>query len=289
MKAYIASKLYWNLDLSVEDLQAEYVSLYYGPASKTVFAFLQTMDAFFQEKIDNGFRIYLGADAPFLNYKEYPFEFLYAAYRLLKKGVEEVQNAQLSKEERDTYAFRLEMVMLTPMRMLLANKYCYEGFTWAEMEKEFFQIMKKANIEKISETQPIYLEIGENQKSDYKIVTSKTPTAEEKASAEYLQKYFKEKYHFDLPIVVDDWNIIWPSHWSRGIFIGENGIVHEFIKEGLDVTDKEYWLQSFGRCMFIMSGTDILGATKYFAENIIKEENGRVYANVFYEIKKIDE
>ena len=289
MKSYIASKLYWNLDLSVEDLRTEYVSLYYGPASKTVFEFLKQMDAFFQEKIDNGFHIRLGSAPAFLNYEEYPFEFLYSMYLLLKNGVEELGSSSLSKEERDMYAFRLEMIMLTPMRMLLINKYSYKDFAWSEMEKEFFEIMKKANIEKTGESKLIYLEIGSNQKSDYKIVTSKTPSAEEKLSAEYLQKYFKEKYQFDLPIVVDDWNIIWPSYWSKGIFIGENCIVHEFIKGGFDIADKEYWLQSFGCCMFIMSGTDILSATKYFFENFIKEEDdGTVYANSFYEIKRIE-
>ena len=64
--------------------------------------------------------------------------------------------------------------------------------------------------------------------------------------------------------------------------------MHEFIKEGLDVTDKERWLQSFGRCMFILSGTDILQATKYFAENVVQEENGRVFTNIFYDIKKLN-
>lgn len=287
MKAYIASKLYWDLDLSIEDLRAEYVTLYYGPASKTVLEFLKRMDEFFQTKIDNGFHNYLGADAPFVNYKEYPFEFLYLAYLLIKRGVDELENCPLSKEERDKYAFRLEMVMLTPMRMLLANKFSYSDFDYDEMENEFFQIKKKADIDKIGETKPIYLEIGNNKESDYKIVTGQNPTVEERASAEYLQKFFKEKYQFELPIVVDDWNIIWPSYWSKGIFVGENSIVHEFIKEGFDITDKEYWLQSFGLCMFIMSGTDIMAATKNFAENIVKEVDGKVYANIFHKIKKV--
>lgn len=289
MKAYISSKLYWDLDLSVEDLQKEYVTLYYGPASKTVLAFLQTMEAFFKERIEKGLHISLGTDEKFVGHENCPVEFLLSVYRALQDGFVEIEKSSISEREKEAYIFRLEMVTLTPLRMMLANKHDYKGFAYEDLEKEFYRIMKKANIEKLAETLPLYIEIGNGGQSEYKIVTTKTPTAEEKASAEYLQNYLQTNYGFTVPIVDDDWNNVWPSSRSKGFLIGVNGVSREFFKDGIDLSDKEYWLQSIGRCFFIMSGTDILGATKYFAENIVKREGDKVFTHIFCEVKRIDE
>ncbi len=289
MKAYIASKLYWNLDLSVEELRTEYVTLYYGPAKNTVFEFLNKMDAFFKEKVEGGFHLSLGNEESFIGHHNYPLGFLIELCDLFKNRLLDLEDSALTEEEKETYIFRLEMVMLTPLRMLLANKHDYVDFDYTDLEKEFYRIMKKANIEKLGETMPLYIEIGKDGSSDYKILTGKTPTKEETESVQYLQNYFKTKYGLDVPIVEDEWENLWPSAASRGICIGENSIVHEFFKEGLDLTDTKRWLQSFGRCLFILSGTDILSATKYFAENIVKYEDGKVFTHIVLDIEKTNE
>ena len=289
MKAYIASKLYWDLDLSVEELRKEYVTLYYGPAKNVVFEFFDRMDMFFKEKVENGFHLSLGSEESFISHQNYPLAFLTSLCDLFAKGIEDLKNSTLSDEEKNTYIFRLEMVMLTPLRMLLANKHDYPGFEYTDLEKEFYRIMKKADIEKLGETMPLYIEIGKDGHSDYKILTGKNPTKEELDSVQYLKKYLKDTYNLDVPIVEDDWKNLWPSAVSRGICIGENSIVHEFFKEGFDLTNTKRWLQSCGRCMFILSGTDIVSATKYFAENIIKCEDGKVFTHIFLDIEKTNE
>lgn len=287
MKAYIASKLYWDLSLSIEEIQKEYITLYYGPAQKYVFNFIERMDNFFKEKVDAGFHFNLGGENAFLSYENYPLEFLLSIYHSFKDGIWELQNSDLSDEEKNVYIFRLKMVMLTPMRMLLANKHDYQGFDYKEIEKEFYEIMKESKIDKLAEDLPLFVEIAKGGKSSYKIVVAKNPTKEEKDSAEFLHNYLKNNCGVDVPIVDDDWQNVWPTPKAKGILIGNNGIVCEFFKKGVDLQDKQYWLQAIGYMLIIMSGTDILGATKYFAENLIKQDDEMVFTHIFKEIKTV--
>jgi hypothetical protein len=51
MKAYVASRLFWDMSLNVEDLVREYVTIYYGLGAENVLELINDMNKYIVEKI----------------------------------------------------------------------------------------------------------------------------------------------------------------------------------------------------------------------------------------------
>lgn len=262
IKSYVASKLYWDLSLSVEDLITEYVTLYYGIAAKYVLKFIEKMENFFAEKVKNGFHVKLFQDMKdFFNPKNYPIEFLLDCLKLIKDAISEVENSSLSQEEKQAYLTKLNRILICPLRMISKNEDYYFPDSDGIYANAFFKTAAAINLDKIGEGVPMFVDIILDGEKPYKIILGQTPSKEEKIAAELLQKRIAELSGFTLEIADD--SVVYPHYGERAIMVGKGMMFREFYKGSLNDSDYEYYVEVLGRCPFILGndlnkGVDVL-------------------------------
>ena len=285
MKAYIASKLYWNLSLDVRELLEEYVYGYYGIAGDKVLAFIDKMEDFFAEKIENGLHIeILGLKHDYFNPKEYPKAFLEECYHLLKSAITDVENSTLSKAEKETLKIRLYRVLLTPMRMLLRNEDFYYPNGANGMDTEFLTLADKVGLKKFGESVSIYVDMVTHSQCDYQIVLGQNPTDTERQTAGFLIEEIEKTTGCTLSITSDD--KVFPHYGERAICVGKNTMFDEFFKGSVKQDEYEYYVELCGKCAFVAGTGNLLNGAKVFLEQLrIERENGQVNVKIPF-IKK---
>lgn len=127
LDSYVASKLLWNPEHSVEDLIKEFNYYYFGKdACSYVDEYVELMNgAFAQAKINNpGYTVADGkteADTVYL----YPKGFTKRLLELFDDGVTAVENSALSQNDKNVYIRRLKEAKLMPRYIYLFNSATY--------------------------------------------------------------------------------------------------------------------------------------------------------------------
>lgn len=275
LKAYVASRLFWDMSLDVEDLIKEYVTVYYGLGANNVLELIHRMEKHYEGLIANGFHADLGGGfAEFFDAKHYPLELLQGCEKLIDDALETVKNSELSEEEKAVYVKRLQAVLMTPVRMIVKNEQAYFGGENIPYEEKFFALADAIGIKRTGEVVPIYLDFVSSTENRYKLITGQEPTKEELAAAKFIQDYILEKTGRIVPIEKD--NEVFPAYWEHAVMIGKNAMTKEFYKSGLDLSGYSYFIEAKGWCLFVDSDYDIMKAAEVFVKEFVRkgdEEN----------------
>ncbi len=275
-RAYVDSKLYWDMSLDVYELRAEYVRLYYGVASKYVQALMEKMDAFYEKYVAEGKHIAILSEfADYVNPKNYPIEWIEECIKIVQDAMEEVKNAKYSKPQETEYLRRLYFVLMTPLRMIMRNEYYYFPKGNEYYKNLYLKAIDITGTIKLGEGIPLWVNLVENGSSPYRIILQQQPTEKERQTAEYLQKRFEEKTGVKLPIVKDD--CAYPAYTEKGICVGGGYMFGEFYKSGFDFDTYAYLIDVKGRCLFI-NGEKLIEGVDYFIDNrVVEDKKAGVY------------
>jgi len=272
LHAYVSSKLFWDVDADVNALVREYVSLYFGPGAKKVQAYIDEMEAFYEELKKGDFHLEVSGHIlkqQYFTAELYPLAMLQRQERMLGEGIRAVENSGLPQAEKATYSKRIKSVLITPVRMIAKNAETYFGEANVEYEDKYFALADDIGLEMSGEAVPIYMELANNGATTYKIITSENPTDDEKQAIALLQQYVLEKTGAQLPVHTE--NAVYPGHFEHAIMIGKNLITNEFYKQGLDLSECTYYIEAQGWCVFVDSDCDVVGAVQAFIDLCIRQ------------------
>ncbi len=157
MRSYICSKLMWNIHWDIEYLMNEYIELYYGEGADTVKAVVNSFENFYTEQRDKGELAVdlFEATGSYVNNEsnQNPKEWLNGIVRLLENGIKAVENdPSLSETEKGGTVYKLEGVLITPMRMILRNYNSYYLDGKIDYAIKFFDIVDAHGIKYFGET-----------------------------------------------------------------------------------------------------------------------------------------
>ncbi len=130
LKAYVASKLLWDMNTDIDVHTKEFCDGYYEEESETVYAFLQEMNehiAYLHENTDYAVFTYLREWAKYFDARYYPKE-------LLERQVERFEKAIERCKGNDILQQRLAAMIVIPLNMLRVNAKDYYGNESAELE-----------------------------------------------------------------------------------------------------------------------------------------------------------
>ena len=272
LHAYVSSKLFWNVDADVNALVKEYVSLYFGPGAEKVQAYIDEMEAFYERLKQNDFYLRVSghiSDQPYFSADLYPLSMLQRQEQTLEEGICAVESSDLPKTDKDAYIKRIKSVLITPLRMITRNAQAYFGETNVAYEEKYWRVADDIGVTMSGEAVPIFMELANNNATTYKIITGKKPTEEEKRAVALLQDFVLQKTGALLPIHTE--NAVYPGHFEHAIMIGKNLITNEFYKQGLDLSNCSYFVETQGWCVFIDSDCDVVGAVQAFIDLCIRQ------------------
>lgn len=157
MRSYICSKLFWNFGWDVNYLMNEYLTLYYGEAADIVRSVIDQFENFYNQKRMEGtlaVRIFEPKGC-FLNNDENqnPKEWITGILRTVEDGITLIENdTTLDANTKGDLVYKLEGVLITPMRMILRNynSYYVEGKT--DFAIKFFDLVEGRGIKYLGET-----------------------------------------------------------------------------------------------------------------------------------------
>ncbi len=274
LHAYVSSKLFWDVDADVNELVREYVSLYFGPGADKVQAYIDEMEALYEDLKKSDFHVEVSGhitQQPYFSAEFYPLAMLQRQEQALEEGIRAVANSDLPQVEKDAYIKRIKSVLITPLRMIVKNAKIYFGGTNISYEEKYWRIADDIGVKMSGEAVPIYMELAANNATTYKIITGQNPTEEEKRAVALLQNFVLEKAGVLLPVHTE--NAIYPGHFEHAIMIGKNLITNEFYKQGLDLSNCSYYIEAQGWCVFVDSDCDIVGAVQAFIDLCIRQGN----------------
>ena len=272
LHAYVSSKLFWDVEADVDALVREYISLSFGPGAKQVQAYVDEMEALYEELKKDGFHLRVSGhinNQPYFSAELYPLEMLQRQEKLLEEGICAVESSDLPQEEKEGYIKRIKSVLMTPLRMIVYNAKTYFGAPCEAYEEKYWRTADELGLKMSGEGVPLYMELANDGKTTYKIVTGQNPTEEEKKAAALLQNYVLEKTGAMLPIGTE--YTMYPGHFEHSIIVGKNLITKEFYKEGLDLSNCSYFIEAQGWCVFVDSDTDVVGAVQKFIDLCVRK------------------
>ena len=196
LHAYVSSKLFWDIDADVDALAREYVSLYFGPGAEKVQAYIDEMEAFYEEWKKGDFHLAVNGHIPtqpFFDAEFYPLSMLENQVQTLEEGIRAVENSDLPQAEKDLYIKHIQSVLITPLRMIVRNEESYFGEINVDYEKKYWQTADANGLKMSGEAVPIFMELANNGSTTYKIITGKNPTEEERKAVALLQQRSEER------------------------------------------------------------------------------------------------
>lgn len=272
LNAYVSSKLFWDVEADVDALAKEYVSLSFGPGAKQVQAYVDEMEALYEELKKGDFHLQVSghiSEQPYFSAELYPLEMLQRQEKLLEEGICAVEGSDLPQAEKEGYIKRIKSVLLTPVRMIARNAETYFGAPCTAYEEKYWRIADELGLKLLGEGIPMFIELANEGKTTYKIVTGQNPTEEEKKAVALLQNYVLEKTGALLPVGTE--YTMYPGFFEHSIIVGKNLITKEFYKEGLDLSNCSYHVEVLGWCVFIDSNDDIVRAAQAFIDLCVRQ------------------
>lgn len=242
MKAYIASKLYWDMTLDVNALKEEYVRGYYGKAADKVLTLIDKMEKHFAKKVAEGLRLsIIGVFGDYFDSKAYDKDMLVECVELMESALKEAENEEMK--------IRLARVLLTPLRMLSRNECEYFPKGDTDYAKRFVEIAQLTGLDKLGEETHLYVDITKDGQPLHRIILGQTPTEKEVEAANYLQAQLKAKTGLEFKIDKDD--TVYPYFGEKAICVGAGMMFPEFFKGTVDISKYKYFIELCGRCSFI--------------------------------------
>ena len=276
MKAYIASKLYWDLSLDVNALKEEYIRGYYGKAADKVLKMMDLMDAWFEKKVAEGLRvIIIGVFGEYFNPETYDKDMLVECVNLIQSAIADVENSDMTAEEKAEMKIRLTRVLLTPLRMLARNECTYFPKGGTNYGKQFIQAAQATGLDKLGESTHLFVDITKEGQPLHRIILGQEPTEQAVEAANYLQEQLKVKTGLDFKIDKDD--TVYPYFGEKAICVGGGMMFREFFKGTVDISLYKYFVELCGHCSFIHAGDngDFKTGVDVFVDSlIVTEENG---------------
>lgn len=153
MKAYVGSKLLWNMDLDTDLLTKEFCDGYFENESEVVYEFIKEMDnhiSYLHENTDYAVFCFLRDYGKYFDPCYYPKEFL-------EKQVERLEGAIKRNTENDVLVQRLSAMVVIPINMLRLNASSYYEEEGAELAlaKKYIDYCELAGIIQINEGNPL--------------------------------------------------------------------------------------------------------------------------------------
>lgn len=156
IKAYIASKLYWDTDWDVGLLFNEYIEHCYGIASDNIKTVINSFEQYFAELRQNdSFKMtILGEDVPGIVGSSFDINWLNSQIALLKQTLVEVQaDTTIDNFEKYRVYEKVQNVLVTPMRMVMRNyNYYYDESTKMTFGLEFYGLCEELGIVNLGES-----------------------------------------------------------------------------------------------------------------------------------------
>ncbi len=275
LHAYVSAKLFWDVNADVGALVREYVSLYFGPCADKVQAYIDEMEAFYEEQKKGDFYLRVIGEISNQRYfsaELYPLAMLQRQERMLEEGICAVENSNLPQAEKAAYVQRIKSVLITPLRMIASNAESYFGEASVAYEEKYWSVADALGLKMSGEMVPIFMELAANGTTTYKIVTGQHQTEDEKKAVALLQNYVLEKTGVLLPVCTE--NAVYPGYFEHAIMIGKNLITGEFYKQGLDLSGCSYYIEAQGWCVFVDSDYDVTGAIRAFIDLCVRQGDG---------------
>ena len=272
LRAYVSSKLFWDVNADVDALVKEYVTLYFGPCADKVQAYIDEMESFYESLKRGNFSVevsgYRGTQ-PYFSASLYPLSMLQRQVQALEEGICAVENSDLPQEEKDLYGRHIKSVLMTPLRMLAKNAESYFGEPSVSCEEKYWHIADELGLTMSGEAIPIFMELAGDNATTYKIITGQNPTDEERKAIALLQNFVLEKTGVLLPVYTE--TAVYPGDFEHAIMIGKNLITNEFYKQGLNLSDCSYYIEAKGWCVFVDSDCDVVGVVQAFIDLCIRQ------------------
>ncbi len=277
MDSYVISKLFWNPDLDVYKLMREYMDGYYSIAAQEVYDFKCKMLDFYKVNFaEKGLMI--GPCDPWCDFlfpENYPLEVLTNCVDILDKGLNKIENSDLSVSEKFVLDRRVKTVLLTPLRMICRNDEYYFGDKKSVYYKRF-----EALLIELGFTIPwTPHQIMDKSVPNYKILIDKNDEASIKA-AEYLNEWIKNKSGAELQVV--NQFEVYPTYAEKVISIGGNDFAKEFFKR-TDFAKYNVFVRSCGSGIFL-AGKDLISACDVLVNNL-KDNPSMDVKNRFMSLK----
>ncbi len=156
LRSYVSSKLYWNLDWDTEYLINEFIDLYYDSAADAVKEVYRLFDDYYAAlRMDGKLTVsILSETSPFLGGEIHEIAWLNRIVSTIDNAIVNVKEETLTTGVSVTeIQERLELIKLTPMRMILRNYTSYYGEeTKKSYAIEFFDLCDKYGIVYLGET-----------------------------------------------------------------------------------------------------------------------------------------
>lgn len=284
IKAYVCSRLYWDLSLNPWDLVDEYVKYYYGVAADTVSDVIYTFEKFFKDKVaKDNFNINLFLDQKgYFNPKNYPIEFLTGIAEKIENKIKEIKASDMSDEEKKSYEIKLSRVLLTPLRMINYNEEYYYPDQETGLTKKIFELSDLVGLDKIGEGVPLSAKlVSKDLKKPYVIAVKVDPDEETMRLAKILQDKFFNFSGVKLEIVTD--NNVYPHYGEHAICVGTGMMFKEFYKGNVPIENYEYFVDLRGCVPFILGDNIEKGIEIFMNQLIIKGDE--VILPVFKKVK----
>ena len=157
MKAYVFSKLLWNIEEDTEKLVKEFCEYYYGIAAVDVLKMIYLFEdriSYLKEKLGAEFSagMHMNRYGTEVNAEWYPASFLDEAINIIKNALKKVAKSDLPVGEKKRIKKRLTSVLITPERMkiFLGAEYSGGKKQWLKDMKTFFTHCRLAGVEYLS-------------------------------------------------------------------------------------------------------------------------------------------
>ncbi len=173
IKSYVSSKLYWNLEWSVEQLVDEYIELYYGEAADAVKKVIKILDNYYAELRDKGLlQADLFSSGNYLQPSYYNINLMTTLIELIESEEEKIKLSDtISSQEKTRIIEALWAVKLTPMTMILRNYSAYYSDGETDFATKYLQICDYLGITRLSEGMQQVADLAE----EYGIVIDELP------------------------------------------------------------------------------------------------------------------
>ena len=260
MDSYVISKLFWNPERDILDIMKEYIDNYYGIAADAVYKFRCKMLDFYKDFVDKGLRIQPTHPwCDFLYPENYPLEVLTDCVDILDKGLEQIENSDLSASNKYRLKRRVQRVLLSPLRMINRNSEYYFGDKESEYDKRFRSLIFELG--HILSRKPHW--IIETNKPNYKLMVD-FEDQDAVSACEYLNEWFKNKTGVELEIIGH--HDAYPTYAEKVVCVGANDFAKEFFQK-TDFSKYNMFVKSCGAAIFI-AGKSIIEACNVFIDTL---------------------
>lgn len=155
MLLYVGSKMLWNSKQNVQNLQDEFLNLYYGDIGEIyVKSTMKILDDHFFMIFQTSAPDYNCFEEKMYTYLYQPLNILLTALEKLDSGLDAIQASTMSAQSKDFYSRNVKEVKLTPLYTILNNiQYYFPGDTEniKKYVQAYFQLADELGVERYTE------------------------------------------------------------------------------------------------------------------------------------------